>query len=105
MSKCLELPDIENFHNLRNKHPNNPFIRYLNINSLRNKVIDLRIIVKDLGLNCFVVSKTKLDESFPLQQFGTEDFEIRARKTMERYGGVKTCHERFHLQKSKLFRT
>ena len=37
LSKFLELSDVQNFHNLRNKHSNNLFIRYLNVNSLRNK--------------------------------------------------------------------
>ena len=39
LSTCLKL---ENFHYLKKKHPNNPFIEYLNINSLRNEIIDLR---------------------------------------------------------------
>ena len=37
LSKFLELSDVQNFHNLRNKHSNNLFIRYLDVNSLRNK--------------------------------------------------------------------
>ena len=41
---------------------------YLNINSLRNKIIDLSEIVNYLELDYFVISKTKIDESFPLQQ-------------------------------------
>ena len=41
---------------------------YLNINSLRNKIIDLSEIVNYLELDYFVISKTKIDESFPSQQ-------------------------------------
>ena len=47
----------------------NPLIAYLNINSLRNKVIDLGKILKDLPLDYIVISETKLDESFPNSQF------------------------------------
>ena len=43
----------------------NPLIGYLNLNSLRNKVIDLGEILKDLPLDYVVISETKLDESFP----------------------------------------
>ena len=38
---CLENP-FQQISNLRNKNPNNPFIGYLNINSLRNKITDLQ---------------------------------------------------------------
>ena len=48
----------------RVKFHNNPLLGYLNINSWRNKVTDLRIIFKDLSLDYFVLSETKLDESF-----------------------------------------
>ena len=34
----------------------------------RNKIIELKEIVKDLGSNCFIVSETKLDESFLSQK-------------------------------------
>ena len=46
----------------------NPLITYLNINSLRNKVIDLGKILKNLPLNNLVISKTKLDGSLPNAQ-------------------------------------
>ena len=42
---------------------------YPNINSLRNQSIDLREIVKYLKLDYIVIPKTKIDESFPSQQF------------------------------------
>ena len=37
---------------------------YLRINSLRNKIIDLREIVKYVELDYFVIGETKIDESF-----------------------------------------
>ena len=45
---------------------------YLNINSIRNKIIDLREIVKYLELDSFVISETKNNESFPSQQFAMD---------------------------------
>ena len=44
-------------------------IGYLNINSLRNKLTDLRVILKHLSLDYFVFSEMKLDESFPNAQW------------------------------------
>ena len=61
--------DLEMLQNDRLKFLHNPLIAYLNINSLRNKVIDLREILKDLPLDCLVTGETKLDESFLNAQF------------------------------------
>ena len=51
-------------------------IAYLNINSLRNKIIDLREILSSLSPDYLVLSKTKLDDSFPSAQFSIPDYEI-----------------------------
>ena len=58
----------------------NPLIGYLNINSLRNKVLDLGIIMQELQLDYFVISETKLNESFPTSQFQIDGYDIRAGK-------------------------
>ena len=55
--------------NDRLKFLNNSLIVYLNINSLRNKVIDLGEILEDLPLEYLVISEAKLNESFPNIQF------------------------------------
>ena len=65
----------------------NPLLGQLNINSLRNKLADLRIIFKDLSLDCFVLSETKLDENFSTAQFNLEGYEIRSRKDRDKYSG------------------
>ena len=43
-------------------------IGHLNINSLRNKFDNLKLLVKN-SLDVFMISKTKLDETFPEGQF------------------------------------
>ena len=50
---------------LRNKYPKNPITVYLNINSLRNKIIDLREKMSKAFLVIVCIGETKLDESFP----------------------------------------
>ena len=79
--------DLQILQEDRIKFHNNPLLGYFNINSLRNKVTDLRIIFKDLSLDYFVLSETKLDESFPTAQFTLEGYEIRSRKDRDKYGG------------------
>ena len=79
--------DLQILQEDRIKFHNNPLLGYLNINSLRNKVTDLRIIFKGLSLDYFVLSETKLDESFPTAQFTLEGYTIRSRKDRDKCGG------------------
>ena len=71
----------------RLKYPTNPLIGYLNINSLRNKIIDVREVIGKLSLDYFVISETKLDESFPSAQFNISNCEIRNRRDRDKNGG------------------
>ena len=61
-------------------------ISYLNINSLRNKIVDLREIILELSLDYLVLSETKIDESFPTAQFYIKGYEVRARRDKDNYG-------------------
>ena len=79
--------DLETLQNDRLKFLHNPLIAYLNINSLRNKLIDLGKILKDLPLDYLVISETKLDESFPNAQFKLNGYEIRARRDRHKHRG------------------
>ena len=74
----------------RLKHPCNPLIGYLNINSLRNKIVDAREIFGKFQLDYFILSETKLDDSFPSAQFYIENFKIRNRRDRDRNGGELT---------------
>ena len=59
----------------------------LNINSLRNKIIDLREIISYLQLDYFVLSETKISDSFPSAQFDRSSCEIRAGRDRDGMGG------------------
>ena len=59
---------------------------YLNVNSLRNKVTDLKVIPEHLSLDDFVLTETKLDESFPNAQSTLDGYEIRARRDRNKFG-------------------
>ena len=65
--------DLEMHQNDRLKFLYNLPIVYLNINSLRNKVIDLGEILKDFPLNYLVISETKLDESLKMPNLSSID--------------------------------
>ena len=67
--------DVQVLHHERLKHKN-PMIGYLNINSLQNKLTDLKVTLKYLSLDYFVLSETTLPESFPNAQFTLDSYEI-----------------------------
>ena len=50
-------------------YPKNLIIAYLNLNSIRNKINDLRILIQYIPLDYFVLSKIKLDKSSQQHSF------------------------------------
>ena len=80
-------PHIQILHDLRLKYPRNLLIGYLNINSLRNKIIDFREIISYLQLDYFVLSETKINDSFPYAQFDMSGYEIRAKRDTDAMEG------------------
>ena len=61
--------DLSDLKKLKSSNLNNPFFAYLNINSLRYKIVDLRQILSSTELEVVAVSETKLNEEFPNSQF------------------------------------
>ena len=61
--------DIEHLVNLRKTYINNPIVAYYNINSLRNKIHDIREIILKFLPDLLVLAETKIDKNFPIQQF------------------------------------
>ena len=59
---------LEDLYNLRPFYPKNIILSYINVNSIRNKLDDLKLLLeKSLDIIC--ISETKLDETFPTVQF------------------------------------
>ena len=79
-------PDLQILQDLRLKYPRNLLFGYLNINSLRNKIIDLSEIISYHQLDYFVLSETKINDSFPFLQFDMSGSEIRARRDSDGMG-------------------
>ena len=78
--------DLQMLHDLRFQYPKNLLCGYLNINSLRNKIHDLRLIIHDVPIDYVVISETKLGNSFPNGQLKINNYEIRDRD--KRGGGL-----------------
>ena len=74
---------------LRKKYSDNPIIGYLNINSLRYKVVNLRHVLFESELDILAISETKLCDEFPDSQFAIEGYYHPAqfRKDRTAHGG------------------
>ena len=79
--------DLQMLHDLRFEYPKNLLCEHLNINSLRNKIHGLRLIIHDVPIDYFVTSETKLDKSFSNAQLTVNNYEIRARRDRDKHGG------------------
>ena len=71
---------------LRLRAKNNLIIGSLNINSLRNKFDELKLLIQG-KIDILVVTETKLDSSFPLNQFFIEGFNKPFRFDRNKFGG------------------
>ena len=71
---------------IRLKNVNKPMIAHLNINSLRNK-FEFLISLSEDNLDVLMISETKLDESFPTNQFMINGFSAPFRLDLNDKGG------------------
>ena len=53
---------------IKPKHPKNLFFGHLNVNSIRNKFVTIQELIKRT-FDTFLISETKIDDSFPNVQF------------------------------------
>ena len=70
---------------MKRKKPKNVFLGHLNINSIKNKFASVWELIKD-NFNIFLLSESKLDSSFPDDQFSIPGYQI-VRKDRDRNGG------------------
>ena len=79
--------DLQMLIDLRFEYPKHLLCGYLNTNSLRNKIHDLILTkIHDVTIDYFVISETKLDNSFPNAQLTINNYEIRERRDRDKHG-------------------
>ena len=84
---------------LKRLHSNNPqqfIIGHLNINFIRNKS-DLMKPMLLYDIDIFMVTETKLDDSFPVSQFNVEVFSTPFRLDRNKNGGGIILYIRSYL--------
>ena len=72
--------------NLKAKNPDKPIIGQININFLEKKIEPLTSLVKD-KIDILMVSETKLNDTFPLNQFEIDGYSQQYRLDRNRHGG------------------
>ena len=73
-------------NSLRNKNVNNIIIAQLYINSITHKFDQLSFIIQG-NVDVLLVSETKLNETFPTDQFHIAGYSQPYRRDRNRYGG------------------
>ena len=81
-------------HELRFEYSKNLLCGCLNINSLRNKIHDLRLIIHDVRPDYFVITEIKLNNSLPNAQLTNDNYEIRTSRNRDKHGGDLTEYVR-----------
>ena len=79
--------DLENLFGLRVQYHNHPLIGFLNINSLRHKIVDLRIIVEKFLPDILVIEETKLNSEFKMKTFLMNNYQTPMRRDRNEFGG------------------
>ena len=84
--------DIDQLLEIRRNFLNNALIGYLNINTLKNKIADLRPIVQDLNFTFLAIAETKLNDSIKSAQFRIDVYycpeEFRRDRLYNAGGGI-----------------
>ena len=80
---------------------NKIIIGHLNINSIRNKFECLKYII-DKNVDILLISETKLDETFPEQQFHIEGFSPPYRRDRNDKGGGLLLFVREYVPSRKI---
>ena len=86
---------------LRSNHPQQIIIGHLNINSIRNKFDIMKTMLMH-DLDIFMVTETKLDDSFQVSQFNVEGSSTPFRLDRNKNGGGTILYIRSYIIASKL---
>ena len=80
---------------------NKIIIGHLNINSMRNKIEDLKYLIAE-NIDILLISETKLNNTFPESQFLISGFQPPYREDRNEKGGGLLLYFREHIPSKKL---
>ena len=90
----VDLINIKNIKNINKEKLNLLYVKsksrlifaHININSIRNKFEDLKLLIQD-NVDILVITETKLDDTFTSTQFYMEGFKTPIRLDRNSFGG------------------
>ena len=73
-SECANGNAFETIRHFKLDHTKNMIISHYNINSISNKFVEIYPFLTDFDIDIFGISETKIDQSFHLAQFATQNY-------------------------------
>ena len=85
VSTCDPLEDASL---LRQQHHSRDLLLHFNINSLQNKIEELRVINHEMKASIIILTETKIDSSYPNSQFRLGNYRLFRQDRKEGGGGI-----------------
>ena len=79
--------DIGKLFSLRTEYHNHPLIGFLNISSLRNKIIDLTVLMERCLTDVLVIEETKINSDSKTESFLVSNYQKHMRRERNEFGG------------------
>ena len=81
---------FQGVHNLRSHHKDNVIISHLNVNSVYNKITEIKELQRLCHLDVLVLSETKLDDSFKQEPLDIDGYSCIRQDKRSNSGGLMT---------------
>ena len=85
LSLCKALPEITK---QRMKDSREILVMHLNVNSLQNKIEEVRLLIEQFGAQVVFLTETKIDASYPNSQFAINNYHIYRNDRVKGGGGL-----------------
>ena len=69
-------------------HSKNLIISHYNVNSIRHKFCEILPLITEFQVDILAIAESKLDDSFPLQQFNISNYKLHRQDRDSRGGGI-----------------
>ena len=79
---------FEGIRHFKLDHSKNMIISHYNINSIRNKFVEISPLLADLDIDILGIAETKIDQSFPSAQFSVQIYKLYRQDRDDRGGGI-----------------
>lgn len=79
---------LKSIRDFKVNHPKNLILCHYNINSIRNKFSEASLLLMDQLVDILAIGETKIDDSFPNEQFYVQNYRLHRQDRNGRGGGI-----------------